>query len=64
MLVLMPAAEAEQAGDEDRTRIIALEGRGSTIELPPHARTLLAGMFAEPIVGQARTRLSRRHRDP
>jgi hypothetical protein len=31
--------DAGQAGDEDRTRIIALEGRGSTIELPPRART-------------------------
>ena len=30
-------AGAGKAGDEDRTRIIALEGRGSTIELPPHA---------------------------
>jgi hypothetical protein len=33
---------ADEAADGDRTRIIALEGRGSTIELPPRERTALA----------------------
>ena len=36
-----------KAGDEDRTRIIALEGRGSTIELPPRGRIPLEARFAD-----------------
>ena len=34
-----------QAADGNRTRIIALEGRGSTVELPPHGRTRLEERF-------------------
>lgn len=35
----------EQAADGNRTRVIALEGRGSTVELPPRARIRPAGPF-------------------
>ncbi len=37
----------ERAADGNRTRIIALEGRGSTVELPPHARILRDERFCD-----------------
>jgi hypothetical protein len=34
-----PELGVKKAADGNRTRIIALEGRGSTVELPPHERS-------------------------
>ena len=41
------SARPVEAADGNRTRIIALEGRGSTVELPPHARSRPDGPFAD-----------------
>ena len=46
-LCIDPAAGATtRAADGNRTRVIALEGQGSTVELPPRVRTGLLARFA------------------